>query len=173
MAPSGGQDGRVGAERWRDMDAAPARQENRLATGDSPLAPPAPGPTQHVIYGDAAYSSRNLDACRQKGRVEPRIIQDKLDRGRQGDDQDTERLRGTSLPEEAARRRAWVGWIAQRRGKTRHWKARVGYNTGQTVEFVISAFKKLWRASQRHSGRTIREVRLRIAVQQMEGRGAC
>ena len=33
-----------------------------------------------------------------------------------------------------------------------YWKARVGYNTRWIVEFVISAFKRLWRALQRHEG---------------------
>ena len=137
----------------RGQDCAPPRHpiyQNRLASGISPLASlcsdrPDDDPAPDIIYGDAAYGSRDsVAACACAG-VVPGILHriNVTARGKGSGDAWGVSVRDQLGGGPEATRLDLLSREEKRENQT-YWKAKIGYNMRWVAEGAFSIFKRIF-----------------------------
>ena len=157
-------------------DGAPPRHpiyQNRLASGISPLAPPRSDhpnddpAAADVVYGDAAYGSRDsVAACACAG-VVPGILHriNVTARGKGSGD-----AWGVSVRDQLGggpeTTRLDLLSREERRENQTYWKAKIGYNMRWVAEGVFSIFKRIFgeHVMSLKWKNVIQEIRLKVAL---------
>ena len=158
-----------------EQDCAPPRHpayQNRLASGISPLAPPPSDrpddpAAADIVYGDAAYGSRDSVAACARAGVVPGILHRINVTARNKGSGDAwgisvrDQLGG--CPE--ATRPDLLSREEKRENQT-YWKAKIGYNMRWVVEGAFSIFKRIFgeHVMSLKWENIIQEIRLKVAL---------
>ena len=153
-APDHSKDPGPDALAGKRRDGAPSRHptyQNRLASGSPPLAPPPSDrpdddpAAADIIYGDAAYGSRDSVAACARAGVVPGILHriNVMARGKGSGD-----AWGISVRDQLGggpeTTRLDLLSREERRENQTYWKAKIGYNMRWVAEWAFSIFKRIF-----------------------------